>query len=45
MAKSICEVAYGEELERNVLPNLLFLGVGPNPGQIIQDLPSLSEII
>jgi adenylosuccinate synthase len=45
MARSICEVAYGEELKRNVLPNLLFLGVGPNPGQIIQDLPSLSEII
>ena len=45
MVRSICEVAYGEELKRNVLPNLLFLGVGPNPGQIIQDLPSLSEII
>lgn len=45
MARSICEVAYGDELKRVVLPNLLFLGIGPNPGQIIQDLPLLSEII
>ena len=45
MVHSICEVAYGDELKNTILPELLYIGVGPNPGQVIQGLPPLSEIL
>ena len=45
MVQSTCNVAYGKNVNDVNLPKLLFLGVGPDPGQIIQNLPSVSEIL
>ena len=45
MITSICEVAYGENWANKRLPELLYIGVGPNPGQVIQNLPPVVEIL
>ena len=45
MVQSICEVAYGENWKTKELPQLLYIGVGPNPGQVIDDLPPISDIL
>lgn len=45
MVRSICDVAYGNRIDVENLPQLLFVGVGPDPKQIIQDLPTLSELL
>jgi len=44
MVRSLLRVAYGECLP-TVLPNLRYLGVGPQPSQIIKDLPATSDLI
>ena len=45
MVQSICEVAYGESWKTRELPELLYIGVGPNPGQVINNLPPISDIL
>jgi adenylosuccinate synthase len=45
MITSICKVAYGENWAKMRLPELLYIGVGPNPGQVIQNLPPVTEIL
>jgi hypothetical protein len=45
MVQSICKVAYGENWRTKQLPELLYIGVGPNPGQVIDNLPPISEIL
>ena len=47
MVKSLLDVAYhGEPLPAaNKLPNLRYLGVGPEPSQIIKDVPATTELI
>ncbi len=47
MVKSLLDVAYhGEPLPACAkLPNLRYLGVGPEPSQIIKDVPATSELI
>jgi adenylosuccinate synthase len=47
MMKSLLDVAYaGESLPTaDRLPNLRYLGVGPNPSQIIKDVPSAIELV
>jgi len=45
MVQSICEVAYGENWKTKELPQLLYIGVGPNPGQVIDNLPPISDIL
>ena len=45
MIQSTCEVAYGNRLDQEALPELLFIGVGPDPNQVIRDLPSLAELL
>lgn len=45
MFQSICEVAFGERIERKVLPKLLFIGVGPDPKQVITDVPSTASLM
>ena len=47
MMRSILEVAYGERAPSSAapLPNLRYLGVGPNPSQIIKDVPATSDLI
>jgi len=44
MMRSLIEVAYGDALPRE-LPNLRYLGVGPQPSQIIKDVPSTHELL
>lgn len=47
MMRSILDVAYGGGLRPadSLLPNLRYLGVGPNPSQIIKDVPATAELI
>jgi len=44
MVRSLIEVAYPEKLPA-VLPNLRYLGVGPDPSQIIKDVPATSDLL
>jgi adenylosuccinate synthase len=44
MVRSLIEVAYPEKLPA-VLPNLRYLGVGPDPSQIIKDVPATADLI
>ncbi len=44
MVRSLVQVAYGDKLPA-VLPNLRYLGVGPEPAQIIKDVPATSDLI
>jgi adenylosuccinate synthase len=45
--KSLLDVAFhGEPLpDCDKLPNLRYLGVGPEPSQIIKDVPKTAELI
>jgi adenylosuccinate synthase len=47
MMKSLLQVAFPGELHPAVdrLPNLRYLGVGPEPAQIIKDVPSTAELV
>lgn len=45
MASSIIESAYPEGYKDRVLPKFRFVGVGPNPGQIVSDIPSTLDLI
>ena len=44
MMRSILDVAYGDRLPAT-LPNLRYLGVGPEPSQIIKDVPATADLI
>ncbi len=44
MVRSLLAVAYAGNLPA-VLPNLRYLGVGPEPSQIIKDVPATAELI
>jgi adenylosuccinate synthase len=46
MMKATLEVAIGDEAKwPQVLPNLRYIGVGPDPDQIIRDIPPTRELI
>lgn len=47
MMKSILDVAYAGEScpAADKLPNLRYLGVGPEPSQIIKDVPATAELV
>ena len=44
MVRSLVEVAYPGQLPA-VLPNLRYLGVGPQPSQIIKDVPATADLL
>jgi len=44
MVRSVIRVAYPEKLPAT-LPNLRYLGVGPDPSQIIKDVPATSDLL
>jgi adenylosuccinate synthase len=44
MLRGILDVAYAGESRPATLPNLRFLGVGPDPSQIIKDVPPTSDL-
>jgi adenylosuccinate synthase len=45
MVRSIVDAAWHDEKLPDALPNLRYLGVGPEPSQIIKDLPSLRDLL
>jgi len=45
MVRSTLDVAYHGEDWPATLPNLRYLGVGPEPSQIIKDVPSTAELV
>lgn len=45
MVKSTLDVAYHGEKWPAALPNLRYLGVGPEPSQIIKDVPATAELV
>jgi adenylosuccinate synthase len=47
MMRSILDVAYGIGARPGAsqLPNLRYLGVGPNPSQIIKDVPATADLV
>jgi adenylosuccinate synthase len=45
MARATLEVAYHGEPWPKTLPNLRYLGVGPEPSQIIKDVPAMAELV
>jgi adenylosuccinate synthase len=45
MMKSVLDVAYDGEPRPAVLPNLRYLGVGPDPAQIIKDVPATADLV
>jgi adenylosuccinate synthase len=45
MMRGILESAYHGEPFPDELPNLRYLGVGPDPSQIIKDIPDTRELI
>lgn len=46
MVKATLEVAFGKEKQwPATLPNLRYLGVGPDPDQIITDIPGTRELV
>jgi adenylosuccinate synthase len=45
MMRSVLDVAYEGEPRPATLPNLRYLGVGPDPAQIIRDIPPTAELI
>jgi adenylosuccinate synthase len=45
MVRSLVDVAYGPGTHPATLPNLRYLGVGPEPSQIIKDVPATAELI
>jgi len=45
MVRSTLDVAYHGEKWPAALPNLRYLGVGPEPSQIIKDIPTTAELV
>jgi adenylosuccinate synthase len=45
MMRATLEVAYHGETWPAKLPNLRYLGVGPEPSQIIKDVPATAELV
>mgnify|MGYP007000154800 CR=1 len=45
MVGSIIECAHPEGHEHTKLPEIRFIGVGPDPGQIISDIPKTLDLI
>ena len=45
MVKSVLEVAFRGEALPDALPNLRYIGVGPEPGEIIRDVPETAELL
>ncbi len=45
MMKALTDVANHGDEHKNKLPNLRYIGVGPEPSQIIKDVPAISELL
>ena len=45
MITSTIFVAYGENWRAKSLPNIKFIGIGPDPKQLVRDIPSTSDFM
>ena len=45
MLFSIIDIAYEEDWKDMKLPKIRFIGIGPNPGEIIANLPSTKDLL
>lgn len=45
MMRALIEVANHGDANKNKIPNLRYIGVGPAPSQIIKDVPEISELL
>ena len=45
MITSIIEIAFPNGWRQHPLPNIKFVGVGPDPRQIVWDIPSTINIL
>ena len=45
LVQSTLRVAYPNGDSPSILPNLRYIGVGPDPNQIIKDAPSTPELL
>ena len=45
LLKALIEVANHGDHNKNKIPNLRYIGVGPEPSQIIKDVPAIEELL
>jgi adenylosuccinate synthase len=45
LLKALIEVANHGDQNKNKRPNLRYIGVGPEPSQIIKDIPAIEELL
>ncbi len=45
MVSSLLEAAFPDGIGSSKLPKVRFIGIGPDPGQIISDVPSTDELV
>jgi adenylosuccinate synthase len=45
LMKALIDVANHGDSNKNKIPNLRYIGVGPEPSQIIKDVPEISELL
>jgi adenylosuccinate synthase len=45
MMRAVCAVAFEGGQQPAALPNLRYLGVGPDPSQIVKDVPATAELV
>lgn len=45
MMKALIDVANHGDSNKNKIPNLRYIGVGPEPSQIIKDIPAVEELL
>ena len=43
--KALIDVANHGDTNKNRYPNLRYIGVGPEPNQIIKDIPAIEELL
>ena len=45
LMKALIDVANHGDQNKNKIPNLRYIGVGPEPSQIIKDVPEIKELL
>ncbi|MGC6425002.1 MAG: adenylosuccinate synthetase [Lentimonas sp.] len=45
LIKALVDVANHDDVNKNKIPNLRYIGVGPEPSQIIKDVPAVEELL
>jgi adenylosuccinate synthase len=45
LLKALIDVANHGDQNKDKIPNLRYIGVGPEPSQIIKDVPAVEELL